>query len=59
MAKPNTFGSWNIVRSGVPQRTPQLGETSRDEASKWAVAAGVAGLVGVLALVNYMTKPKV
>lgn len=40
------------VSDSSPRPTPQ----QNAESSKWVVAAGVAGLIGVLALMNYMGK---
>ena len=41
-----------VGQSSAPRSTPE----EEINTTKWMVAAGVAGLLGVLALVNYMGK---
>lgn len=40
-----------------PLARPRMSAREKESASRWAIAAGVAGLVGALALLNYIGTP--
>lgn len=57
MSKNRTYRALRCVERPSAE-TSLRGARKEPDGTKWAVAAGVAGLIGVLALVNFIMKPK-
>lgn len=57
MSKNRTYRALRCVDRPSSESSLR-GARKEPDGTKWAVAAGIAGLIGVLALVNFITKKK-